>query len=232
MHGRGHKNVWMRIVSNTKTGFGNGTPLRAEGVSLTKCAEFVGISRATYYRHKRILKDLAQAIHTAVKGPEAPQHRSQWGEAEKQLVLEARRDNETYGKEKIGVVLRRDKNQTMSDSTVGRILSFLTTERSDHTIKVCTPKAHSVTSPRAMPKGGNTRITADIEVGERVQIDHMTATKNGVTCKHFQAWERRSKHIHAQVYSNATARSAKRFLQELVEIAPYKITLNSSRWRV
>jgi hypothetical protein len=26
-----------------------------------------------------------------------------------------------------------------------------------------------------------------------VQIDHMTATKNGVTSKHFQAWERRSK---------------------------------------
>ena len=62
-----------------------------------------------------------------------------------------------------------------------------------------------------------------IEVGERVQIDHMTATKNGVTCKHFQAWERCSKHIHAQVYSNATARSAKWFLQELVEITPYKI---------
>ena len=56
-----------------------------------------------------------------------------------------------------------------------------------------------------------------------MQIDHITATKNGVTFKHFQAWERRSKHIHAQVYSNATARSAKRVLQELVEIAPYKI---------
>ena len=62
-----------------------------------------------------------------------------------------------------------------------------------------------------------------MEIGERVQIDHMTATKNGVTCKHFQAWERRSKYIHAQVYSKATASSAKRFLQELVEIAPYKI---------
>ena len=98
--------------------------LRAEGVSLTKCAEFVGISRATYYRHKRILKDLAQAILPPSK---APKHRNktQWGEAEKQLVLDVRRDNETFGKEKIGVVLRRDKNQTISDSTVGRILSFL-----------------------------------------------------------------------------------------------------------
>ena len=98
--------------------------LRAEGVSLTKCAEFVGISRATYYRHKRILKDLAQAILPPSK---APKHRNktQWGEAEKQLVFDVRRDNETFGKEKIGVVLRRDKNQTISDSTVGRILSFL-----------------------------------------------------------------------------------------------------------
>jgi putative transposase len=56
-----------------------------------------------------------------------------------------------------------------------------------------------------------------------VQVDRMTAAKNGVTCKHFHAWERRSKHIHAQVYSNATARFAKRFLLELVKICPYKI---------
>jgi len=51
----------------------------------------------------------------------------------------------------------------------------------------------------------------------------MSAAKNGVIVKHFQAWDRRSKHIHAQIYSKATARSAKRFLEELVEIAPYKI---------
>ncbi len=67
--------------------------LRAEGVSLAKCAEFVGISRSTYYRYKRVLKDLAQGIMPPSK---APKHRnkSQWGEAEKQLVLEIRRDTE------------------------------------------------------------------------------------------------------------------------------------------
>ena len=43
--------------------------LRAEGVSLTKCAKFVGISCATYHRHKRILKDLAQAILPPSKAP-------------------------------------------------------------------------------------------------------------------------------------------------------------------
>ena len=60
-------------------------------------------------------------------------------------------------------------------------------------------------------------------LGERVQVDHMTVSKNGLTCKHFQAWERRSKFIHAQVYSNAKASSAKRFLVELIDQAPFKI---------
>jgi hypothetical protein len=34
-------------------------------------------------------------------------------------------------------------------------------------------------------------------IGERVQIDHMTVTKNGISFKHFQAWERKSKTIFA-----------------------------------
>jgi putative transposase len=45
----------------------------------------------------------------------------------------------------------------------------------------------------------------------------------GITCKHFQAWESKSKFIHAQVYSHAKASSAKRFLMELIEEAPFKI---------
>ena len=63
----------------------------------------------------------------------------------------------------------------------------------------------------------------DIELGERVQIDHMSATKNGVSVKHFMAWDRTSKHIHAQIYSNAKATSARKFLREFVQTAPYVI---------
>ncbi len=62
-----------------------------------------------------------------------------------------------------------------------------------------------------------------MKLGERVQVDHMTVTKNGITCKHFQAWDRRSKFMHAQVYSHAKASSAKRFLLELLEIVPFEI---------
>lgn len=63
----------------------------------------------------------------------------------------------------------------------------------------------------------------DIGLGERVQVDHMTVTRNGLVCKHFQAWDRRSKFIHAQVYSNTKSSSAKRFLHEFVQKAPFKI---------
>jgi putative transposase len=51
----------------------------------------------------------------------------------------------------------------------------------------------------------------------------MTVTKNGITVKHFQAWERKLKHIFAAVYSNAKASSAKRFLLDFVKNAPFKI---------
>ncbi len=49
----------------------------------------------------------------------------QWGGAEKQLVLKIRRTHPDYGTEKIAAVLKRDHGQTMSESTVGRILTFL-----------------------------------------------------------------------------------------------------------
>ena len=134
--------------------------LRAEGVSLAKCTEFVGISRSSYYRYKRVLKDLAQGIAPPSKAPKR-RNKSQWGEAEKQLVLEVRRENETYGKQKIGAILRRDKKQTISDSTVGRILGFLH-KKGLITRSRSAPQSAGVTFPKGMLKGGSIKITKDL----------------------------------------------------------------------
>jgi len=49
-------------------------------------------------------------------------------------------------------------------------------------------------------------------------VDHMTTTKNGVSVKHFQAWDRCSRFIHAQIYTHATSGSAKRFGLELIQV--------------
>ena len=195
--------------------------LRAEGVSEAKCAVFTGISRASYYRRRARLKRLS---HGEIPPSKAPTRRNKprWGEREKQLVLEVRRKNKTWGKAKITVVLRRDHKLSISQSTVGRILSFLNTKG-----LITRARSRPQKRRRNFSKGHAQPWTykdyKDMDLGERVQIDHMTATKNGITVKHFQAWDRKSKHIHAQIYSNAKATSAKKFLKELIQVAPYPI---------
>ena len=196
--------------------------LKAEGVSDVKCQEFVAISRATYYRYCQVLKKLAHGVTPPSKRPKRV-NKPRWGEAEKQLVLRIRRANRTYGKEKVGVILRRDHGLEISDSTVGRILKHLFAKGLIQ---------RSLSAPRSRRKRNFKKTHArpwtykdysKMELGERVQIDHMTVRKNGITCKHFQAWERRSKYIEAQVYSNAKASSAKRFLLEFLDRAPFEV---------
>ena len=63
------------------------------------CKKYSGISRSTYFRRKKILTKLAQGITPPTK---RPQHvnKPRWGEAQKQLILNIRRENPTYGKAK------------------------------------------------------------------------------------------------------------------------------------
>lgn len=196
--------------------------LKAEGVSDEKCREFAGISRATYYRYKKTLKNLEEGHTPPSKRPKTL-NKPRWGEAEKQLVLRLRRDNPTYGKEKIAIILLRDFGKKLSASTVGRILTHLFAKG----LIVKSGSAPRRKRKRNFHKNHARPWTykdyADIKTGERVQIDHMTVTKNGICVKQFQAWDRRSKFIHAQLYSNAKASSARKFLMELIENAPFKI---------
>lgn len=196
--------------------------LKAEGVSDQKCAEFTGISRSSYYRYKRVLRRLDRGITPPCKRPNKC-NKPRWGEAEKQLVLRIRRENPTFGKEKIAVIIKRDFDKKLSTSTVGRILKTLF-EKALITKSLSAPRKKRKRNFRnSHAKSWIYKDYAKMKIGERVQIDHMTVTKNGITCKHFQAWERKSKSIHAQVYSNAKASSAKRFLLELIKKALFDI---------
>lgn len=196
--------------------------LRAEGVSEKGCAKIAGFSRSSYYRSKKALAELARGIMPPSKARKR-QTKPVWGEAEMQRVLEIRRANPTYGKEKIKVILERDHDVSLSVSTVGRILKRLFGKG----LIVKSRSAPRARRSRNFAKGHAQSWTykeySRMKLGERVQLDHMTVTRNGVSLKHFQAWERRSKHIHAQVYSDATSRSAKRFLGEFLKAAPYPV---------
>lgn len=101
--------------------------LKSSGTRVDKIPEIVGYSRATYYRAKKILVLLSQGQRPPSKRPHRV-NKPRWGEAQRQLVLRVRRDNPTYGKAKIAVILARDFQQFLSESSVGRILKQLMTK--------------------------------------------------------------------------------------------------------
>lgn len=196
--------------------------LKDAGVSDHVIASLTGISRSTFYRCRKRLKDLEQGIIPPSQRPHRV-HPPRWGEAEKQQVLQIRRAHPTYGKAKIAVILKRDHAQTLSESTVGRILRHL----KDKGLLQRSPSALRVKRKRRFTKGHAQPWTfkkyETFQIGERLQIDHMTVTRNGLSFKHFQAWDRPSKFIHAQVYSHAKSSSAKRFLMDLLQKVPFPI---------
>ena len=190
-----------------KESVGKWEEAKRDGASKTLCQNYAGISRATYYRRRKILKGLEVGILPPTKRPRSV-NKPHWGEAEKQLVLRIRRENPTYGKEKIARILKRDHGQTLSESTVGRILKGLMVQGLvTKSVSAWRTKRKRVFDQYA--KAWTFKKYEDMALGERVQIDHMTVTKNGITLKHFQAWERTSKFLEAGVFSSAKASSAK-----------------------
>lgn len=194
--------------------------LKTGGANTALCQEFSGISRSTYYRYKARLKDLSKGLFPLTQRPKSLQ-KPQWGEAEKQLVLALRRENPTYGKAKITVILKRDHGCSLSESTVGRILKQLMTKglilrslSAPHKKKRRRFKGH------AQPFRYGTKPTRP---GQMVQMDHMTISKNNICAKEFRAWDPKSKFIYGELYTNATSRSAKHFLEEFIQQAPFKI---------
>src|ERR1700685_4020986 len=69
--------------------------LASEGVRVKTAKEILGFSRATYYRMKKILKDLEKGISPPSKRPKTL-NKPRWSKAELHLVLMVRRKNPTY----------------------------------------------------------------------------------------------------------------------------------------
>ena len=229
-----HKNIYklskyalsLEKSDNHPTQFEKGVKMwekaKAQGCDTTFCAEYSGVSRASYYRHRKKLKLLSKGILSPSKKPKNI-NKPRCGESHKQLTLGIRRENPTYGKAKIAVILKRDHGQTISESTVGHILLHLK-ERGliQKSLSALRPKRPRNFHGR-YAKPWEFKEYKTMKLGERVQIDHMTVRKNGITFKHFQAWDRRSKFIFASLYSHAKASAAKRFLMEFVRKIPFEI---------
>ena len=98
--------------------------LRQEKTSIKLCQKITKISKSTYFRYKRkicVYKSDAQLPSKRPKNVNKPK----WGAFEQEKIVQIRKQNPTYGKAKICVILRRDFGLAISESTVGRILSML-----------------------------------------------------------------------------------------------------------
>lgn len=194
--------------------------LKTEKVSDKTCQEMTGICKATYYRYRANLKNLDKGILPLSKKPKSLR-KPEWGESEMQLVLRIRRENPTYGKTKISVILKRDHGSQFSESTVGRILKYLMNKgRIQKSISAPHKKRRRHFKGHAQPWIYGMKA---LKPGQMIQVDHMSVSKNSFSLKHFQAWDPTSKFIHASLYSNAKSRSAKKFLLELIQKTPFKI---------
>lgn len=184
-------------------------------------AHVTGISRATYYRRKR-----AMAIYGAkglARRSTRPRRvrQSAIPKPVRDLVLQLRRQNHSYGKAKLTVILARDHGIRLSESTVGRILADLM----QRGLVVRYAAATRIIRKRKF-NGHARRWAYDLRPsapGEMIQIDHMTVHKNHNTLKHFQAWDPITKYAHGEVYSDATSASAARFLEALQHALPFPL---------
>ena len=195
--------------------------LKARGVPDHEIAQITGISRATYYRRKKAISQYG--VIGLKKQTTKPKtfRKSKIPQSAIDLILRIRLDNPTYGKAKITVILKRDHNIILSESSVGRCIAKLLSankiKRSITAIKV--RRKRKFTSHAKKWQYG----MKGSKPGEMIQIDHMTVTKNNISMKHFQAWDPKSKTIVAELASSATSNMAAKFLHKVIEEMPFKV---------
>ena len=208
-------------IKERKKLLGDWELLKSRSVPDKEISKITGISRSTYYRNKKLISKYG--IHGLKRRSKRPKklRQSKIPDKVRKLILDIRRANPTYGKFKIHRILIRDHGISISESSVGRILSYLLSKglisRSKSSIRE--KRKRSFTSHAKKWSYG----MRGKKPGELIQIDHMTVTKNNITMKHFQAWDPRTKMIVAQVYTNASSNVAAMFLDKVIKDMPFWI---------
>ena len=145
----------------------------------------------------------------------------QWSRQQEQQVLALRRQHPVWGKKTLCHILTRDHGLNLSESTVGRILSkAIRLNR----IKPCAFYCGRVKVRRKRRWDQHAQRWRYREhrhqdrPGQLVQIDHMTVNlKEGQSFKEFRAVCPFTRRMVARVYSRATARNARCFLNVLLK---------------
>jgi transposase InsO family protein len=195
--------------------------LKNRKVPEKEIAKITGISRATYYRLKKSLS--IYGLRGLEKRSKRPKkfRQSKIPKETIEIVLNIRKQNPTYGKDKINIILKRDFAISLSVSSVGRLIkNFKEKGLIIPSYARVRKRRKRIFKEHAKPWQYGIKIDGP---GQMVQIDHMVVNKNQLHFKHFQAWDPYTKSIVAEVYSDATSVSAKKFLSKVIATLPFKV---------
>ncbi|MCX7850900.1 integrase core domain-containing protein [Thermus sp.] len=189
--------------------------------------ELLGISRATYYRWERALRERGLAgLKPKSRCPKRTRGKVQWKPELLVRVEVLRRANPTWGRWPIWLTLRKE-GFSVSERTVGRILAYL--EGSGRVESVASFLARRGRGKgrgrprrpyaRRKPRGYQPQAPGDL-----IQVDTlMVSLGPGEVVRHFSAVDLFTRYALGEVHSRATARLAGEFLSRLVAQAPFPI---------
>ncbi|GAB6942424.1 IS481 family transposase [Thermus brockianus] len=187
----------------------------------------VGISRATYYRwEKRLREGGLRGLRSKPRGPRHLRAKVHWSPRLLLRVEGLRKGNPTWGRWPIWVRLRKE-GFGVSERTVGRVLAYLEGQGRVEGVASYLARRGRGKGRRKPRRPYAQRRPKGYEVegpGYLVQVDTLRVRLGpGEEVRHFSAIDRRSRFAWAEVHTRATAKGAAGFLAEVVARAPFPI---------
>jgi transposase InsO family protein len=196
--------------------------LRAEGYSGQKAADILRVPRSTLYRwNKRVEERGLMGLEDGDRRPKQVR-RPQWSPELAEAVLKLREAHPGMGKEKLWVLLQRENIET-SVSTVGRIMRRLKARGllREPPRNGITKRKRRLVRPYAIRKPKEYRAE---KPGDLVQVDTLDVRPlSHVHFKQFTARDMNSRWDVVEAYRSATAGNARKFLDTLLERAPFPV---------
>ncbi len=194
-----------------------------QGLSSRDAAFVVGVPRATLYRWKKRKSKKMDDLMPLSRRPKRPR-KPTCKRVLRIRIQQLREEFPTWGKRKITCLLLRE-DMNAKESTVGRIISSLIKRGVIQSAKLALQRACKRAKPKrpyAVQLKRGQRLHGE-KPGDVLQIDHMTVPISGRTFKHFNAVCTTSRWNFANVFSQATAKTASAFIDGIVQTAPFEI---------
>ena len=198
--------------------------LRQKGLSEIEALDIIDVKRSTLFRW--IKKYRTRKTTELENKSRRPLHLRETKIISHELVsqiLKIRQENLMFGKEKIRILLQK-KGIFVSSSTVGRVLTSLFNR--NKVVKVSLLKGKKICQRKKMQKRYAQRLKYERpeKLGQLIQIDHMVLSSiYGLQLKEFRATCPITRMCTSQVYTQATSKNARLFLEHVINKFEFEI---------